>query len=103
MAWSEDEVRGLEAIEVEYTDKDGENTTWAGAPLTTVLDLSGVTADAAILTFVASDGNAADVTLDEVQDCAECVVAFQDCGGFRMVLPDFSSKVQAKDVVEIQV
>jgi hypothetical protein len=57
----------LEAIEVEYTNKDGETTTYTGVLLTTVLDLAGVTAEAATLAFVASDGYAADVTLEEIQ------------------------------------
>ncbi|NLF02405.1 MAG: solute-binding protein [Anaerolineales bacterium] len=104
MAWSDDEVYAFETISVDYTNKDGETTTYTGVPLAYVLDLAGVEEGATTLMLVASDGYSAEFPLSDAEGCESCIVGFdEDEGIFRMVLPDFSSKVQVKDVVEIQV
>ena len=41
--------------------------------------------------------------MDEVKGCADCIIAFRDEGGLLVVMPNFSSKLQVKGVVEIQV
>ncbi len=53
--------------------------------------------------FVADDGFTGEVTLVEVQDCADCIVSFRNQGGFSIVMPGFPGNVQVKGVVEIQV
>jgi hypothetical protein len=55
------------------------------------------------LVFVADDGYTAEVSLAEVQACQDCIVAFRDEGGFSLVMPGFSGKLQVKGVNEIQV
>jgi hypothetical protein len=39
----------------------------------------------------------------DIEGCADCIVSFQNQGGFRIVAPGFSGKAQVKGVVEIQV
>jgi hypothetical protein len=53
--------------------------------------------------FVADDGFTGEVTLAEVQVCTDCIVSFQNDGGFSMVMPGFSGKAQVKSVIEIKV
>lgn len=94
------QLEGMPALEVEYTNKDGEVTVYTGVLVTDLLAEAGL--DGATAVFAASDGYEAEVALAEVQTCADCVVAFDD-GELRMVLPGFPSNLQVKGVVEIQV
>jgi len=52
--------------------------------------------------LVADDGYTAELTLAEVQSCADCIVAFGDDPGFRSVMPGLSGKTQVKGLIEIQ-
>jgi hypothetical protein len=103
IGWTEEQVRAMDTIEAESTNKDGEASTYTGVLINVLLDLAGVQADATTLTFVADDGYTADVELSEVQACSDCIVSFRNQGGFSTVLPGFSGKLQVKGVVEIQV
>ena len=103
MAWTEDEVRGMDTIEAESTNKEGEASTYTGVPINALLDEAGVAGDAATLVMVADDGYSAEVSLDEVRACDDCIVSFRNQGGFSTVLPDYPGKVQVKGVVELQV
>jgi tungstate transport system substrate-binding protein len=103
IGWTEEQVRAMDTIEAESTNKAGEASTYTGVPIAALLDLAGLPADAALLTFVADDGYTADVELSEVQACADCIVSFRNQGGFSTVLPGFSGKLQVKGVIEIQV
>ncbi len=95
----------LEALgtqSVDYTNKDGETTTYTGVALVVLLADADVTETNATLVFIAADGYEASMTLEELSTCADCSVAFDD-DILRMVLPDFPSNLQVKDVVEINV
>ncbi len=103
VGWTEAELRALPTIEAQATNKDGQTLTYVGVPLNTLLEQAGVKAGATTVTFVADDGYTAEAALAELQSCADCIVAFRDEGGLSMVLPGFSSKLQVRGVVEIQV
>ncbi len=103
MAWSEAEVRDMETMTVEAKNKDGETKSYTGVSLNALLALAAPSADAVTLEFIADDGYTAEITLAEVQPCTNCIVSFREQGGFSTVLPDFSSKVQVKGIVEIRV
>jgi ABC-type glycerol-3-phosphate transport system substrate-binding protein len=103
VGWSEDALRAMNTVSAEYTNKDGETNTFAGVPVNTLLEQAGVASSATALVFVADDGFESEVALDEVQNCADCIVAPRDEGGFSMVMPGFSSRAQVKGVVEIKV
>ncbi len=101
--WTEAEIKAMNTLEVESTNKDGETSTYTGVLLTDLLAEAQPNAEATAVVFVADDGYTAEVTLEELNACADCIVSFRDQGGFSTVLPNFSSKVQVKGVVEIQV
>jgi hypothetical protein len=103
IGWSEAEVRAMTPTEARYTNKDGETQTHTGVAMNSLLESAGVKSGATAVAFVADDGYTAEVTLAELQGCADCIVAFNDSGGFSTVLPGFPGKVQVKGVVEIQV
>ncbi|MBN1667654.1 MAG: substrate-binding domain-containing protein [Anaerolineales bacterium] len=103
MAWTEAEVKAMEAITVQAANKDGVMSDYTGVSLNDLLALAGVSSDATTLVFVADDGYTAEVSIAEVQACTDCILSFRSQGGFSTVLPGFSSKLQVKGVVEIQV
>jgi hypothetical protein len=95
------ELEALGTITVDYTNKDGETTTYSGVPLATLLENAGLTGSGTLV-FTAADGYQADMALEEALGCTDCIVAIDD-GSLRMVMPDLSSKLQVKDVIEISV
>ena len=102
MSWTADELMAMDMIETDYTNRDGETTTYTGIALTTLMDLAGLQDSATTLVFVADDGYSAEVTIEEITACEGCMVAPDD-GSYRMVLPGFPGNVQVKGVIEIQV
>lgn len=96
-------LRALGTRETAYTNKDGETTTYTGVPLAALLAEVGASADATTLIFSARDGYEAQAPLADVTACAECIVAFQDQGGFRVVLPGFPGNIQVRDLITLQV
>ncbi|MGC9346700.1 MAG: molybdopterin-dependent oxidoreductase [Anaerolineae bacterium] len=103
MAWTEEEVRSLDTIEAESENKEGETSTYTGVPVNTLLDMANPNADATTLVLVGDDGYTAEVPLDEVRSCSDCIVSFRNQGGFSAVFPGFSGKAQVKGLIEIQV
>ena len=103
MAWTEDEVKAMESMTVQYTNKDGELSDYTGVSLNALLELAGLSADATAIVMVADDGYTAEVPLADVQACSECIVSFRNNGGFSTVMTGFTGKEQVKGVVEIQV
>ena len=102
MTWTTADLEGMTQVEADYTNKDGETTTFSGVALSELFSAAGVS-EYTTVTLVASDDYAAEVTFDELSTCEACLVAIQDDGTFISVMPDMSSKVQVKGLVEIQV
>ncbi len=103
MAWAEEEVRAMETMDAQSTNKEGEVSTYTGVSINKLLEMAGPTADAAGVVFVADDGYTAEATLAEVQGCADCIVSFRNQGGFSIVMPGFAGSLQVKGVIEMQV
>jgi DMSO/TMAO reductase YedYZ molybdopterin-dependent catalytic subunit len=101
--WTENQVKKMDTVESDYMNKDGETSTYTGVLITNLLDEAKVNDGATAVVFVGDDGYTAELTLEELQSCPDCIVSFQDEGGFRIVMPDFSSKLQVKGIIEIQV
>ncbi|MBN1812610.1 MAG: hypothetical protein JXA14_12295 [Anaerolineae bacterium] len=103
IGWTEEQVRAMDTIEAESTNKKGETATYTGVPIKTLLDKAGVKAGATTAVFIADDDYTAEAALADVQGCSDCIVSFRDQGGFSIVMPNFPSNLQVKGVVEIQV
>ncbi len=99
-AFSMGQLVGMDTIVSEATKKDGSTTEYTGVLVTDLLNAAGAAGDR--LVFIASDGYEAELSMAELEGCADCIVAF-DGEELRMVLPGFPSSVQIKGVVEIQV
>jgi tungstate transport system substrate-binding protein len=103
IGWLEEDVRAMETMEAQSTNKQGETSTYTGVSINKLLEMAGPAADATTVVFVADDGYTAEVTLAEVQGCADCIVSFRNQGGFSIVMPGFAGSLQVKGVIEIQV
>jgi len=102
-AWTEDEVKGMDAIDVVTTNNKGEESTYTGVLLGDLLSLAQPDAGATTVVFVADDGAAAEISLEELTNCADCIASFRSQGGFSTVLPGYPGNMQVKGVIEIQV
>ncbi len=100
--WSADQLRAMEIVDVDYTNKDGEVTTYTGIPIVALLEAAGIEEGAQTVTLVAADDYAAEVSLAELQACPNCIIGF-DGDSYRVVMPDFPSNLQVKDIVRIEV
>ena len=103
IGWTEEEVRAMDTMEAESTNKKGETSTYTGVSINALLDKAGVKEDATTVVYVAGDDYTAEVDLSEVEACSDCIVSFRNQGGFSIVMPGFSGKLQVKDVIEIQI
>jgi predicted nucleic acid-binding Zn-ribbon protein len=103
ISWPEEEIRAMETIEAVSENSSREESTYTGVPIITLLGLADVEDDASKVVFVADDGYSAEVTLEELNACTDCIVSFRNKGGFSIVMPGFSGKLQVKGVIEIQV
>ena len=100
--YSQADLEALGTMSVDYTNKDGETTTYEGVPIADVLQDAGVADSGDTVTFTAADDYSADMALEEALACPNCIVAFDE-GSLRLVMPDFSGKLQVKDLVTISV
>ncbi len=103
VGWTEEKIRSMDAIEAEFTNKEGVTETYTGVRIADLLGKAGPKADATTLVFVADDGYTAEVPLADIEGCADCIVSFRNQGGFSIVASGFPGSVQIKGIVEIQV
>jgi tungstate transport system substrate-binding protein len=89
MAWSEDEIRAMETMEAESTNKAGQVSTYTGVSIAALLDLATPEAGAETVVYVADDGFTGEVALADVTACADCIVSFRNQGGFSIVMPGY--------------
>ena len=103
IGWTEDQVKTMDTIDVQSTNKQGETQTYTGVLLKDLVALAGPAADATTVVFVAGDGYTAEMPLADLMACTNCIASFRSQGGFSTVLPDHPGNLQVKGVVEIQV
>jgi hypothetical protein len=103
VAWSEEEIRGMETVQVASTNNEGETESYTGVQVKSLLLMAAVNTDASSVVFIAGDGTTAEVALSDVDDCEDCIFTFRKNGGFSVLIPTVSKKLLVKDVVEVQV
>ena len=104
MGFMEADLRGLEVLKITAEHpKQGKND-YEGVSLNALLDLVGVTDGATTLVITASDGYSAEVSLDDIRACTECLLGFTNTlEKFKMVMPNLPSGAWVKDVVKLEV
>jgi hypothetical protein len=74
-----------------------------GIHLNGLLNMAQLKPGAKSLVFTASDGYSATLDLSTVQSCSDCLVAFNDSGGFSTVMPNLPGSDWVKNVIKIEV
>lgn len=100
-AWTEAEVQAMETTDAEDVNNKGETDTYTGVTINSLLALAGVQADATTVVFVTAGDETLEMTLADLEECADCILSFRNQGGFSTVLPGFSDLPRLRDVVEI--
>ena len=100
--WTLEDLEALPQLTAEVTNRDGETTEYSGPALVGLLEEAGVT-DAETITLVGSDGYEAQVAWAELSGCAECIVAIQEDGTLRSVLPGFPGNTGVRGLAELRV
>ena len=106
MGWTEDELKSLGLIEVEYTNKDGTKTVYSGVPLANLLEICGIHQDAKSLVFMVHDGSSTKVPLADLNACEECIVTLQNefkVPGLTILLPPVEGKTKLVGIYQISV
>ncbi len=99
--YSQADLEALGTLSVDYTDKDGNVTAYEGVLLSALLSDAGADSGSEV-TFTASDGYEASLSVDEALACANCIVAFDEAS-LRTVMPDMAGKLNVKDLISITV
>ena len=100
--YTKKELMDFSQVESAYMNKDGEVTNFIGVPMVSIIENCEVETYSGV-TIVASDGYSAEITYEELDTCNKCIITFQENGGLLAVMPDFSSKLQVKDLIELQI
>jgi DMSO/TMAO reductase YedYZ molybdopterin-dependent catalytic subunit len=99
----EADLRAMEMLKVSAETKKGKQD-FEGVSLNALLDLAGVKDGATKLVATASDGYTSEVSLKDVRDCPNSLIAFTDTSGsFMMVLPDQQTNTWVKNLVKLEV
>ena len=88
-------------LEAEHPKKGMQN--YLGIRLNDLLNLAGADPKATALVITASDGFQAEVSLSDVRNCADCLLAFAEDGTLSMVMPGLESTFWVKQVNFLEV
>ena len=93
----------FEVVEVTVDHPRDGDRAYTGVRLPEVLAAAGPAEGAVTLVLTASDGYSVRVGLADALACADCLVAFNEDGGFDLAMPDMEISAWVKDVVSIDV
>jgi len=102
LSWTEEELLALPQTDTEYTNKDGETSAYTGVTFADLFAEAGVSEYTSI-TLIAADEYAVEMTAEDIAGCEGCLIAFQDNGGLRSVMPGFPGNRQVRDLVVIAI
>jgi hypothetical protein len=101
--WSLTEFKALGIVEITAEHPKKGPQTNEGVLLTTLLEQVEPKAEAATLLMLASDGYEVEAPLAEVKACADCLLAINEQGQLKAVMPGMDSNYWVKDIIKIEV
>ncbi len=102
LALTMDALKGMQVVTVNVEHPKKGPQTGEGVRLNALLDQAKPKAEAKTLVFTASDGFTAEAALAEVLKCADCIIAFNQEGNLKTMLPGFEGSLWVKDVIKIE-
>ena len=104
LGFMEADLRAMDVMQITAEHPKSGSADYEGVSLNALLDMAGVQDGATTLVITAADGYAAEVSLDEVRACENCLVGFTNTAEkLKMVMPDLPSSAWVKDVVSLEV
>ena len=100
--YTKKELMDFSQVESAFMNKDGEVTNFIGVPMVSIIENCEVETYSGV-TMVASDGYSAEITYEELTTYNKCIFTFLVNDGLLAVMPDFSSKLQVRDLIELQI
>jgi hypothetical protein len=100
--WTLADLQAMPQTSAEYTNKDGETTTFEGVSIADLLVAVGVMKYDSV-TLLAADDYAVNVDFARLDACADCIVIIQEDNSLKSVMPGFEGLFQVRDLIEIQV
>jgi hypothetical protein len=96
-----DELHAMDVVTLEAEHPKKGKQTNTGVRLNALLALAGPKAEAATLEFLAGDGFTGEAPMADVLACADCLIAFNESGQLKSVMPGMASNLWVKDVIKI--
>ena len=98
------DLHNLEVAHITAVHPKKGSQEYDGVHLNVLLDKAGVKAGAATVIFIASDGYTAEVSLNDIRACTDCLLAFTDTeGSYSTVMPNMLGNAWTKNVVMLEV
>lgn len=100
--WSLEGLKDLPTIDANYTNKDGKTTTYSGVSFADLFETAGIE-NYSTITLIAADDYAVQVDQKTLEACNTCIIAIEEDGALRSVMPGLQSALQVKDLVALEV
>jgi len=98
-----DNLQAMNVVDLQAEHPKNGMENFQGIHLKDLLNLAGADADAAVLVITADDGYQVEVSLSDVQNCDDCLVALSEDGTLSMVMPGMESSAWVKQVNFLEV
>ena len=104
MPFMVDELQDMDMVTIntKHPKKD-EMVDYQGVRLNDLLAMAKPQADAKTVKFISSDGYAIEAPLADVLACKDCLIAFDDDGTVKTVMPGMEGMFWVKDMIAIEV
>ncbi len=102
-SWTLDQLGALNLVDETVEHPKNGPMDVRGVLLSELLALAAPTSDATAIVFTASDGYTGEIDLATVTACATCMVQIGEDGKLNAIMPDQSSKLWVKDIINIEV
>jgi len=90
-------LKALGITSANYTNKDGETTTYDGVSLAALLEDANLDIAGSTIKFTVADGYEVEMDVSEAFACINCIVAF-DNSSLHMVMPNMSGKLHVWEI-----
>lgn len=101
--WTLEELEALDMITATVAGPrdDDPEAEYTGVSLVAFLEAAGLGEDATTLVATAADDFSAEIEVEAVQDCENCMLVIEEDGTLRLVMPGFASRTWVGNVVSL--
>lgn len=100
--WSLEDLKALPMTDADFTNKEGATATYSGVSFANLFEAAGV-GNYSTVTLIAADDYTIDIDQKTLEACDVCIIAIEEGGALRSVMPGMEGMFQVKDLVAIEV